>query len=78
MLYELEQITGHAPDFTESLIEIDNIEQMVFFLSNEDITKQNKILIMESGAVYKYYYLRKLKELNQLKDHLESAKRMKQ
>ena len=51
---------------------------MLFYLSNDDVTKQNAILLMECSEVYKYYYLRKLQELNKLKDHLENVKRADQ
>ena len=49
---------------------------MLFYLSNDDVTKQNAILLMECSEVYKYYYLRKLQELNRYLNDLESAKRV--
>lgn len=64
--------------FAEPLIKVDNDEKIAFYLSNDDITKQNTILNMECGYVYKFYYLRKLQELNKLKDYLESIKRLNQ
>lgn len=55
-------------------IEIHEIEYMLFYLTDGDLSKEKGLLETEQSKVYKYFYLRKLQQLNQMIDHLESLK----
>lgn len=57
--------------------ELENFNHIVYKLSNCDITKAEQIENMEVNKVYEWYYITKVKELNEMRKNIAEIKKMR-
>lgn len=64
---EIERKHGNQIDYYQP--EIIDFDYMLFSLADGDITKVKMIEEMEAGKVYEWYYIQKVRELNEIKSY---------
>lgn len=71
---DIRQLSNDEETF-EPEIDLSETDRIVFFLSDQDLSKREEILNTDRTAAMEFYYLKAVSKLNELKSYLSTLQK---